>query len=226
MAAKLDHSTYALRPFVQNVLLRYLPNLRTLDLGFESSHFIRDWEITPHSTALTYLRITVFSVEDLLAIMATPPLSKTLRHLHVKLSDTWRNILLQVSELHIGFCMSSLRTFTLVKGLHRQCYHEWKLIEALTSATVMPVLQRAKLIVALDLADLDRIGRSALFSDHRLVDVQYAVILDDNQPHTDLDQQIPRGSRSHPRSVVSATFVEGALIDNRPYAVPRKIYVS
>jgi hypothetical protein len=122
--------------------------------------------------------------------------------------------------------MSSLRTFTLVKGLHRQFFDEWTLIDALTATTVMPVLERAKLIVALDAADFDRIDRSALFNDHRLVDVQYAFVLNDDRSHTDLDQRIPRGSRSHPRSIVSATFVRRALINNRPSVMPGKIFVS
>ena len=129
--------------------------------------------------------------------MATPPLSTSLRHLHVKLRDRWIDIRLEVSEMKLAFCMSSLRTFALLKSLRRQFFDEWILVDALTSSTVMPVLQRAKLIVAIDQWDLNRIDRSALFNDHRRVDVQYAFILDDNRSHTDLDQRIPRGSRSH-----------------------------
>ena len=52
--ATCSHTTHALCPRVQNILLRYLPNLRTLDLGFDSRHFIMDWNITPVRVPLTY----------------------------------------------------------------------------------------------------------------------------------------------------------------------------
>ena len=104
--------------------------------------------------------------------------------------------------------------------------NEWTFIDALTSSTVMPVLQRTKFIISLALSDLNRIGRSALFNDHRRVDVPYAFILTDDLSHTDLDQQIPRGGRSHPRPVVSATFVRTTWDEQRPYALPDKHYVS
>ena len=195
-------------------------------MGFDSSHFIRDWNITPIRVPLTFLRITFHTIKDLLAIMATPPMSTTLRQLHVKLRDNAMNIRLEVPETKIAFCMSSLCTFTFVKALRRQFFDEWTLIDALTSSTVMPVLQRAKLIVALHEHDLNRIDRAALFNDHRCVDVQYAFILNSDLSHTGLDQRIPRGSRFHPRSITSATFVKRDLISNRPYAMPEKRYVS
>jgi hypothetical protein len=122
--------------------------------------------------------------------------------------------------------MSSLQTFTFVKSLYRQFADEWTFIDALTSSTVMPMLQRAKLIVAIDVLDLNRIDRSALFNDQRRVDVQYAFILNDNLSHIDLDERIPRGSRSHPRSVASVTFVRNSWKGTTPHALPEKCYVS
>ena len=185
-----------------------------------------DWNITPVRAPLTYLRVTLHSIDDLLAIMATPPLSATLHQLHLKLRDNGLDLLARVSEMKITFCMSSLQTFTFVKSLHRQFSDEWTLIDALTSSTVMPVLQQVKLIVAIDVSDLCRIDRSALFNDHRLVDVQYAFILNDDLSHSDLDQRLPRGSQSHPRAVASATFVRRFSADDPPCAVHEKRYVS
>ena len=185
-----------------------------------------DWNTTPVRVPLTYLRVTLLSVDDFIAIMATSPLSRTLRQLHLKLCDNGRDLSVRVSDMLIAFCMSSLCTFSFVKPLYWQFADEWTFLDALTSSTVMPVLQRAKLIAAIHVSDLDQIGRSALFNDHRCVDVQYAFILDDRLSHTDLDQRIPRGSRAHPRSVASATFVRDTSNDHRPDAMPGKFYVS
>ena len=219
-------TTHSLRPLVQNILLHYLPNLRTLDLGFDSSHFIMDWDTTPVRAPLTYLRVTLHCIEDLLAIMATRSLSTTLRHLHVKLRDSSWDIRLRGSEMKIAFRMSSLCTFTFVKALHWQFSDEWSFIDVLTSFTVMPVLQRAKLIVAIDESDLNWIDRSALFNDNRRVDVQFAFILNDDRSYPDLDRRIPRGSRSHPRWVVSTTFVKSTSNDDPSYPVSEKALVS
>jgi hypothetical protein len=103
---------------------------------------------------------------------------------------------------------------------------ECSLIDVLTSSTVMPVLQRAKMIIAIDVWDLNRIDRSALFDDHRRVDVQYAFILDNDRSHIDRSPRIPRGSRFHPRPVASATFIRRDLINNQPCAILGNRYVS
>jgi hypothetical protein len=215
-----------LRPLVQNILLRYLPNLRTLDLGFDSSNFIFDWNIAPIRAPLTYLRVTLHCIDDLLVIMATRPLYATLRQLHVKMRDKGADLCVRVFEMNIAFRMSSLGTFTFVKSLHRQFSDEWTLIEALTSPHVMPVLKRANLIVAIHVSDINNINQSMLFNDHRRVDIQYAFILDEDRSHIDVDQRIPRGSRSHPRPVASATFLRNTSIDRRPLIAPEKFCVS
>ena len=185
-----------------------------------------DWNITPIRVPLTYLRITVHRVADLLAIMSTRPLSTTLRQLHVKLRDKGVGLSIRASEMKIAFRMSSLHTFTFVKSLSRKFPDEWTLIDTLTSSTIMPVLRRAKLIVAINVWDLNRIDRSALFNDDRRVDVQYAFGLTDHRSHTYLYPRIPRGSRSHPRCVASATFVENTSIDARPHPSALNFYVS
>jgi hypothetical protein len=185
-----------------------------------------DWNITPVRVPLTHLRLTLFNIDDLFAIMATQPLTTTLSHLHVKLGDESIGPSLRVSELKIPFRMSSLHTFTFVKALRPQFPEEWTLIEVLTSSAVMPILKSAKLIVAIDVWHLNRIDRSALFNDDRRVDVQYAFILDDDRSHTDLYLRIPRGSRSHPRSIVSATFITSNSINNQPCAILEQHNVS
>ena len=185
-----------------------------------------DWNTILVRAPLTYLRVTVHHTKELLAIMMTRPLSTSLRCLHVKVRDNGEAPIYPVYDTMIALHMSSLRTFTFIKPLSRQFADEWTFFDALTSSTVMPVLQRAKLIVAIDVRDLNWIDRSALFNDHRRVDVQYAFILNDDLYHTELDQRIPRGSRSHPRSVASATFVRGTSNESRPYAMSGKSYVS
>jgi hypothetical protein len=185
-----------------------------------------DWHTTPVRAPLTYLRVTVDCTKDLLAIMMTRPLPTSLKCLHVKLRDNGQDPSVRVSEMMTAFRMSSLRTFTFIKPLSRQFSDGWTFFDALTSSTVMPVLQRAKLIVAIAVSDLNWIDRSALFNDHRHVDVQYAFILNDDRYHSDLDKRIPRGSRSRPRCVASATYVRGNSNDQRPDAMPGKFQVS
>jgi hypothetical protein len=212
------HTNHDLRPVVQNIVLRYLPALRSLDLGFDSSHFIMKWNTIPIRAPLTYLRVTLLCVKDLLAIMTTRPLSATLRQLHVKIRDSGLLLSFRVSEMKIAFSMSSLHTFTFIKSLYRQFPDEWTLIDALTSFNVMPVLQRAKVIVAINASDLEPLSRSALFNDARRVDVQYALIVTDDRSHADLDKEMRRrGSHSHHRCVASATFVNGTPTENRSY---------
>ena len=185
-----------------------------------------NWNTIPVRVPLTYLRVTVHRIKDLLAIMATRPLSTTLRQLHVKLRSHGRNLTVSVSEMKLAFSMSSLHTFTFVKSFHWQFEDEWTVLDALTSSAVMPVLQWAKLIVTIDVSDLNRIGRSELFNDHRRIDVQYAFIHKCVSLHSDLDQRIPRGSRSHARSVSSATFVRVTSNDNPQHGLPEKPSVS
>jgi hypothetical protein len=158
-----------------------------------------NWNTIPVRAPLTYLRVTLDCVKDLLAIMTTRPLSTTLRRLNVKIRDSGLVLSFRVSEMKIAFSMSSLHTFTFIKSMYRQFLDEWTLIDALTSSNVMPVLQRAKVIAAIEVSDLNLIGRSALFNDDRRVDVQYAFIVTDDRSHADLDKQIPRGRRSHHR---------------------------
>jgi hypothetical protein len=102
--------------------------------------------------------------------------------------------------------MPSLQTFTFMKPLYYENTEEWAFLDMLTSSQVMPVLKRIHLIVAITISDLDRIDQSMIFDDDRHVDVHYAMLLNDNQCHTELSKRVPRGSRSHPRSIATATY--------------------
>ena len=153
-------SIHSLHPLFQHILLRYLSNLRTLDLGFESSHFIMDWNITPVRAPLTHLRIALHCYVPTIWLPSWRH-HHCLRHYdlwmwnYVTLNEIW------VSEMKIAFCMSSFQTFTFVKSLYGQFADERTLIDALTTSAVMSMLQRTNLIVTIDVADLHRIDRSA-----------------------------------------------------------------
>jgi hypothetical protein len=226
LSEKFDHTEHDLYPLLKNILLRYLPALRSLDLGFHSGYGIRYWNINYSQAPLTYLRVTLHETKSLLCIMATRPLFDTLRELHVKIRAGGSDRLFRVSDVNISFSMSNLRTFTFLKGLYRQFDNEWKLIDMLTSYNVMPKLHRAKIIVALTKSNLLEINQSMLFNDARRVDVHYAFILNGNLSHMDLNQYMSIGTRAHRRPIASATFVRGVWTQNLPDYVPSMLFVS
>lgn len=206
MSERFHHTTHNLYPLVKNILLEHLPRLRSLDLGFNTGQFILDWTIDPVQIPLTYLRITLHRWDDLLRIMATEPICYTLRQLHVKTRDEGVHRFVKVSDVDASLSMPSLQTFTFMKPLFYENTDEWAFLDMLTSSQVMPVLKRIHFIVAITISDLDRIGQSMIFNDDRQVDVHYAMLLNDDQCHTELSKRVPRGSRSHPRSIASATY--------------------
>lgn len=165
-----------------------------------------DWRIAPVQVPLTHLRLTVDDRVELLRIMATKPLCSTLRQLHVKIRD--QNVIgtLHLSEVDVSLSMPSLHTFTFMKPLYHETIEEWAFIDTLTSSQVMPVLKRIHFIVAIRISDLEKIDQSMIFNDDRNVDVYFAMLLNDNQCHAELTERIPRGSRSHPRSIASTTY--------------------
>nr|ACI90380.1 hypothetical protein [Philodina roseola] len=137
--------------------------------------------------------------------MATKPLCNTLRQLHVKLQD--RRFLNGYSSVFDETTfMPSLHTFTSMKPLYCQSNDEWTFIDILTSTKVMPVLKQVRFICGITRMDLNRIAQSTISNDDRHVDVQYAFLLNDNDCHSELTKRVPRGSRSHPRSIACATF--------------------
>ena len=77
----------------------------------------------------------------------------------------------------------------------------------------MPSLRQMNMVFFLTLDDLDSIKRSALFTDHRQVDVQFAFIIDDTFQGVDLTQHLPpQANRVHRREIVHARCLVNYLI--------------
>jgi hypothetical protein len=103
--------------------------------------------------------------------------------------------------------MVNLHTFTFFKPFFSRLIIRWTLIEILTSSNVMPVLQRANMSLFINIDEVNRISSSLLFTDHRHVNVLFALSLIDCSQYLEVTQYIPRGSRVHPREIAGATFV-------------------
>jgi hypothetical protein len=84
---------------------------------------------------------------------------------------------------------------------------EWTLFEMLTSSKIMPILRRANVSLFIDTNDLNRISSSALFTDHRHVNVNFAFNLFNCPQYIEMTQYIPRGNHFHPREILGVTFV-------------------
>ena len=185
-----------------------------------------DWRIAPVQVPLTHLRITVHTRVELLRIMATKPLCYTLRQLHVKTRDRGAMRTFQLPDVDASLSMPSLQTFTFMKPLYYESTEEWAFIDMLTSSQVMPVLKRIHFIVAIAISDLDRIAQAMILNNDRHVDVHYAMLLNDNQCHTELTKRVPHGSRSHPRSIASATYHRNVPDNDRTQKLPDGLHVS
>ena len=129
-------------------------------------------------------------------------------------------------DIDASLSMPSLHTFTFMKPLYYEITEEWTFIDMLTSSEVMPVLKRIHFIVAIRMSDLKRIDQSMLFNDDRNVDVHFAMLLHSNQCHAELTKRIPHGSRSHPRSIASATYLRNTSGYNWSQKLPHGFYVS
>ncbi|CAF4017623.1 unnamed protein product [Rotaria sp. Silwood2] len=111
--------------------------------------------------------------------------------------------------------MEVLRTFTFAKSFYWYFDKEWRLIDRITSARVMPILQLMNFASVINSDDLDRMRHSALFNDHRNVAVHYAFIINDGGSHMKLSECVPCGSQTHPRPIGSATFACECLPNNQ-----------
>jgi len=157
--------------------------------------------------------------------MSTKPLAYTLQQLHVKMSacdDINRS-------LHVKDRlprMEALHTFTFVKSFRSNSNEEWTLLNMLTASSVMPILRRINFSIVIARDDLDLMTNSALFTDYRHVDIHYALIIDDNRPHFELNEYVPRGSQSHPRQIASATFMSDYWPHDQPFTSHEQFYVS
>jgi hypothetical protein len=203
---------------VKNILLQQLTALRSLDFGTDKDHYILGWHVDVVQTPLTYLRISLVDVLALLNLMSTWPLWNTLHQLHVTICEMYvSHAFLLNSKKKLSFCMTHLQTFTFIKPFYQQFFDEWDFLEELTSSRV----RRANINVTLSAADLSRFDQSPLFIDHRCIDAHFALAVknDDQLHHVELDKRIPRGSRSHPRQIVSAAFKSCYDLTNRQLPV-------
>jgi len=193
----------------------------------DKTQFLYYWHITAVQVPLTYLRVVLNKMDSLLRVISTQPLLNTLRQLHVRIRDDEFDEDFRLSATSLLPCMNHLQTFTFIKSLFHQFNDEWTFIETLTARNVMPTLQRANLTVAITVDDLNRIDRSALFTDDRRVHVRYAFVLNDNwQKHSDLSERIPRGSRYHPQQIGGAVLVCSSWPDNTPHFESDMYHVS
>jgi hypothetical protein len=139
--------------------------------------------------------------------MSVKALSTTLEQLHVTLRSqrlVWKTTLPEGLDLPP---MMNLHTFTLVQSIFSQTRTPWWTIESLTALNVMPILRPVNSAIFINIADLDRINGSLLFTDDRRIDVQFAFIIDNGSLGVQLSHQISHRSRFHPREVVGVTCV-------------------
>jgi hypothetical protein len=90
----------------------------------------------------------------------------------------------------------------------------------------MPVLQRTNLSIFININDLNRIGSSPIFTDHRRVDVHFAFNLINCPQYINVTPYIPRGNRFHPRDIVGATFVVNDLCNGLKWLMDDDSFVS
>jgi hypothetical protein len=192
---------------VKNIILRQLPALRSLDLGTNRYNRMLHWRINSILVPLTYIRIVLNNPYDLLRLMLTRPLSETLRHLHVKLTDLSDNFNFCLPNKDQFILMSQLHTFTFVKSFLWKLKNELTFVDMLTGVNVMPMLRRVNLAITLNSDELNHIKQCSIFNDYRSVDVHFALCFDDSYQNIKLKNLIPHGSISHPREVVGSVFM-------------------
>jgi hypothetical protein len=181
-----------------------LPALLSLDFGVH--YYWLEWPVTVHAP-FTYLRLALMSINDLICIMSTQQLSCTLRQLHVTIDNGNYHNYCTAAISNRLIPMVNLHTFTFFKAFFSHLIIRWTFMEFLTSSNVMPVLRRANMSFFINTNDLNCIGSSPLFTDHRHVDVHFAFSLINCPQYTEVTQYIPHGSRFHPREILGATFV-------------------
>lgn len=197
---------------VENVL-PHLTSLRSLDLGQDTGFGLTNWKITTVLSRLTYLRASLSDVAHLYHVMSNKALATTLEQLHVTMRNMdwgwgYRGFLPEDLELPP---MLNLHTFTLVQTILSNNRINWSTIESLTAPDHMPALRRMNLAIFMTVDVLRVIKRSLLFTDDRRIDVQFAFIVDYVSPKVQLSDQVPHGSRCHPRQVVGVTCVSSWL---------------
>ncbi|CAF5111626.1 unnamed protein product [Rotaria sp. Silwood1] len=198
------HPLGDLEKLMHNILLIHFPALRSLDFGLNC--YWMNWPITVH-VPLTYLRLLLPSMDDLVRIMSTQKLSYSLCQLHVRIGNGDYRKYCTTSIFHSLIPMVNLHTFTFFQHFFSWLRIEWTFIEMLTSSNVMPVLRRVNISYFINIDDLKRIGSSSIFTDHRHIDVHFAFHLINCSEFLEMTQYIPRGNCFYPREIVGATFV-------------------
>jgi len=190
------------------------------------SYYGTSWPITTEIVPLTYLRLVLPDMKSLIRLMSTPPLSNTLRQLHVKIGDSIFDSHYRISTSNLLIRMVNLHTFTLVQTFFSMLTIEWKLFEMMTSSNVMPVLRRANISLFININDLNRIDSSPLFTDHRHVDIHFAFNLINCPQYIKVTQYIPRGNCFRPREIISATFVVNHWSDRSQWLIDGDPFLS
>lgn len=209
---------------INNILFVHLPALRSLDLGV--GYYGTYWPFTTAIVPLTYLRLHLPSMQSLVKLMSTPPLSNTLRHLHVEIGNSYWNRSSRDLVPTVSIQMANLHTFTLVQTFFCTRTMEWTLFEWLTSSNVMPALQRANIAFFVNINDFNRIRSAPLFADHRHVIVNFAFSLISCPQYTEVTRFIPCGSRFYPREIVGVTFMVNTWSERSKWLATGDPYVS
>ena len=198
-------------PVMNDILLVQLPALRSLDLGV--NYHRTGWPFTTTIVPLNYIRLHLQNIETLVELMSTPPLSNTLRQLHIEIGNDMLDLSSHALISTLLIEMINLHTFTLVQTFFSALTVEWKNFESLTSSKVMPALRRANVALFVNIDDFSRISSASLFTDHRQVEVNFAFSLVDCPQYSEMTQFIPRGGCFHLREIAGATFAVSEWCD-------------
>jgi hypothetical protein len=207
-------------------ILPHLSALRSLDLGQDTGMGLPLWHITTIQCPLNYLRLPCQNIKQLCDVMSLEALSTTLEQLHVAMRSLNMGSKNDLPKELVLPKMINLHTFVLVQSIFSKNRIQWSTIEFLTSPNIMPVLRQVNLVIFINVDDLNCINRSALFTDDRRIDIQFAFIMDDSSLGIQLSQHMPHGSRFHPRQIVGVTCVLSYLSQNYQELTNINCYVS
>jgi hypothetical protein len=188
----------------------------------ELSFFLHHWPFKTIQLPLIYLAITLSTTCILLDIMSTEPLSHTLEQLHTRLANE-SNLQDNLDAINILPQMKTLHTFSFVKSFHWYSIVEWRFLNLLTSSNIMPVLRRLNFSLVINVHDLIQMRNSAVFTDFRHIDINFAFVINDERPHKELVNYV---TQFHSRQIASATFISDCWPDSQPFTTPDLFYVS
>jgi hypothetical protein len=214
-------------PILVKKVLPHLNALRSLDLGQDTGFGLTNWYSTTIQCPLNYLRVSMEHIPHLCHVMSRETLSTTLKQLHVTMRNEHGRRKNSIPKGLVLSKMINLHAFTLVQSIfYRSSIIKWSTMESLTHPNVMPVLRRMNLAIFITVDDLDCINRSALFTDDRRIDIQFAFIIDDASLGNELSHSVPHGSRFHPRQIAGVTCVSRYLTQSYQELTNMNCYVS